>query len=567
MRKLFFGLLFIVTFILVLLFKGYAVGDDVTTNEIKLYIGQPQTVYVSSPKRVAIGNPQIADVANISKIELTIDPKAAGSTTLIVWDNFGEQSYRLKVYAEDMSVIKRRIDNVLSSLNLRDVYTKAEDEEAKVLLLGSVKSTKEKGIVTAALEQLKDKIIDLIAVKEEEAVIDIDVQVIELNRGSQDTLGFTWPGSMTLTEVGSPGIQIGGTTWGKLFKVSKETRDAFTLTLDALIQEGKARILSRPRISCQSGKEAKLVVGGEVPVLSGTVSPGGTAGTPGATTSGQVEYKEYGIILNVKPLLEDSGRIHLGLEVTVSEVGDQVKTDYALAYRMSKRTATTELFLDDGQTMAIGGLIKQKTTEDIKRVPWLSNVPVLGSLFRQRTKSSGWDSELSEINDVELFITLTPRVVVQGKPQEEPKTPRVTSQEKPQEEIQEEPKSSPLATPTIIPEEELIPQQSIKLPMSRDEGNDSVVKYSNLVKKRILNAITYPSAAKEAGFQGTVNLSLKLSPQGELLESKIKGTSGYRVLDDAALQKAQETSPYPPFPPDIKDNEMWVDIPITYQLE
>lgn len=268
MRKLFFGLLFIVTFILVLLFKGYAVGDDVTTNEIKLYIGQPQTVSVSSPKRVAIGNPQIADVANISKIELTIDPKAAGSTTLIVWDNFGEQSYRLKVYAEDMSVIKRRIDNVLSSLNLRDVYTKAEDEEAKVLLLGSVKSTKEKGIVTAALEQLKDKIIDLIAVKEEEAVIDIDVQVIELNRGSQDTLGFTWPGSMTLTEVGSPGIQIGGTTWGKLFKVSKETRDAFTLTLDALIQEGKARILSRPRISCQSGKEAKLVVGGEVPVLS-----------------------------------------------------------------------------------------------------------------------------------------------------------------------------------------------------------------------------------------------------------------------------------------------------------
>ncbi len=531
MRKLFFGLLCIVTFITVLPFKGYSIED--VAEEMKLYVGQPQTIPVRSPKRVAIGNPQIADVGNISKSELTIDPKTAGSTTLIIWDNFGEQSYRLKVFTEDMNDMKRRIDNILSSLNLPGVYTKAEDEEAKVLLLGSVKSAKDKAKITTALDLIKDKIIDLIAVKEEEAVIEIDVQIIELNKGSQDTLGFTWPGSMTLTEVGSPGIQAAGTAWGKLFKVASETRAAFTLKLDALIQEGKARILSRPRLSCQSGKEAKLVVGGEVPVLSGTVSPGGTVGTPGATTSGSVEYKEYGIILNVKPLLEDSGRIHLGLDVTVSEVGDEVQTDYALAYRMTKRTATTELFLDDGQTMAIGGLIKQKKAEDIRRVPWLSDIPILGALFRQKTKSSGWDTTLSEVNDVELFITLTPHVMSQG--------------EEPQEELK---------------------SQRVKLPpINEDNIKDPVLKYSKLLQRRILKTITYPLAAKNAGFQGTVKLSLKLSPQGELLESKIKETSGYRILDDAALQKAQETSPYPPFPPEIKEKEIWVDIPITYQLE
>jgi general secretion pathway protein D len=141
-----------------------------------------------------------------------------------------------------------------------------------------------------------------------------------------------------------------------LFHVVNVTRDAFTLKLDALIKDGKARILSRPRVSCQSGKEAKLVVGGEVPVLSGSVTPG-TSGSSsvGATTGGSVEYKEYGIILNVRPALEDSGRVHLNLDVTVSELGDVVSTTYALAYKMTKRTATTELFLDDGQTMALGG--------------------------------------------------------------------------------------------------------------------------------------------------------------------------------------------------------------------
>jgi pilus assembly protein CpaC len=534
MRKLFFGLFCIAVFITALPFKGYS--TSLVDEEIKLYIGQSQVIPVNSPKRVAIGNPLIADVTNISKSELTINPKAAGNTTLVIWDSFGEQSYRLKVFTEDTNEIKRRIDSILSALNLPDVYTKAEDEEDRVVLLGSVKFAKDKEKISLALAKLKDKTVDLIAVKEEEAVIEIDVQVIELNRGSQDTLGFTWPGSINLTEVGSPGIAAVGTTWGKLFKVADVTRAAFTLKLDALIQEGKARILSRPRLSCQSGKEAKLVVGGEVPVLSGTVTPSSTTpGQVGATTGGSVEYKEYGVILNIKPRLEESGRIHLNLDVQVSEVGETVSTTYALAYTMTKRTATTELFLNDGQTMALGGLIKKRTSEDLRRMPWLSDIPVLGLFFRQRTSKEGWKSDTDKINDTELFITLTPRLV--------------SADEKPQNELK-------------------LPQVNISIPsISDDKIKDPVLKYSKLVQKRILDSLVYPAAAQEAGFSGTVKLSLKLSPQGDLLDAKVKEASSYRVLDDAALKTAQEASPYPPFSPEIKEKEVWVDIPIIFQLE
>jgi len=529
MRKLFFGLLFIITFIAGLPFKGY-VADDVE-EEIRLYMGQNQDISVSSPKRVAVGNPAIADVGNIGKSELTVIPKAIGSTTLIIWDNFGEQAYRLKIFAEDTAQLKRRIDNMLNKLNLPDVRTSAEDEEGKVVLLGAVKHAADRERIATALGALKDKIVDLILVKEEEAVIEIDVQVIEINKGSQDTLGFTWPSPITLTEVGSKGLT--GTTWGKLWQVATESRTKFTLQIDALIREGKARILSRPRISCQSGKEAKLLVGGEVPVLSGSVTPGTSgAGSVGATTGGSVEYKEYGIILNVKPLIEDSGRIHLNLDVAVSEVGDVVSTTYALAYKMTKRTATTELFLDDGQTMAIGGLIKKKSNEELRKVPWLSDVPVLGLFFRQRTTSQGWNSDLSKADDTELFITLTPRIVNQNKP------PR-----------------------------ELKPSISGMPALSDDDIQDPVLKYAKIIQRKILENLTYPAEAKEAGFQGMVKLSLKLSAQGDLLDSKVKEPSSYRLLDENAIRIAQKISPYPPFPPVIKETQLWVDVPIIYQLE
>ncbi len=531
MRKLFFGLLFVATFIILLPFKGY-VADDVD-EELRLYMGQNKIISVNAPKRVAVGSPSIADVTDITKNELTIVPKASGSTTLIVWDNFGEQSYRLRVFTENTAELKRRIDHMLEKLSLPDVYTTAEDEEGKVVLLGTVKRAADRERIATALGALKDKTLDLIVVKEEESVIEIDVQVIEINRGVQDTLGFTWPSSLNLTEVGSPGISEAGTTWGKLFHVVNITRDAFTLKLDALIKNGKARILSRPRVSCQSGKEAKLLVGGEVPVLSGTVTPGTSGSTSvGATTGGSVEYKEYGIILNVRPSIEDSGRIHLNLDVTVSELGDVVSTTYALAYKMTKRTATTELFLDDGQTMALGGLIKKKSTEELNKVPWLSDVPVLGLFFRQKTSSQGWNSDLSKADDTELFITLTPRVVSQVKPPKELK---------------------PVISGTPV--------------LSDDDIKDPVVKYAKIIQRKILENLTYPKVAKEAGFQGTVKLSLKLSAQGDLLDAKIKEPSDYRVLNENAVNVSKKISPYPPFPPTIQESQLWVDVPIIYQLE
>jgi len=519
-------------------FNGYAL--DEAGEELKLFVGEPQILSVNNPSRIVIGNPDIADVSDVTKDEMTINPKTAGTTSLVFWDNFGEQSYQIKVIAENMNEVKRRVDNLLGKLNLPEVYTQIAEEESKVLILGRVKTPQDRERISTALGALKDKIIDLVVLKEEEAVVNIDVQVLELNKDATNTLGLTWPGAINLAERGSPGLS--GAKWSTLFKVldlergtvssGTYTSDPFTFKLDALIQEGKARVLSRPRLSCQSGKEAELMVGGEKPIFTTTVAA--TTGTSGT----EVEYKEFGIKLKIKPTVAEEKKIKLALNVEVSEVGTAefiglTTQRTAQAYPLTKRNASTELFLNDGQTMAIGGLMKQKTEEDIRKTPWLGDIPILGLLFRKKTTTIGGGTGAR--GDVELFITLTPTIVSEEKKATEDKK-EIT------------PKTTPAASSI-----------SKNLP-------ESIAGYASIIQKRILENLTYPALAKEAGFKGTVKLSLHLSYQGELLEAKVKESSGYKILDDQSISSAKKIISYPPFPSSIEQKELWVDIPIVYQL-
>ncbi|MCG8431525.1 MAG: pilus assembly protein N-terminal domain-containing protein, partial [Candidatus Omnitrophica bacterium] len=371
--------------------SGTAV-DGGLPDELILYMGEVKIFPVSNLKRIAVSNPKIADVTNISGSEVTLVPKAAGATTLMIWDNFGEQSFDLKVYSERTTELKRRIDSILAKLDLPQLYTVAEDEEGKVMLMGRVKTPQDRERVVVALGPLYEKAVDVIEVKEEEGVVNIDVQVLELDRDGTSTLGLSWPGQITITEVGSPGLT--GTKLGQMWSVLNFSRTALSVTIDALVQEGKARILSRPRLSCQSGKEAELLVGGEKPILTTDIVSGG-----GSTTD--VDYKEFGIKLNIKPTITDTltKRIKLAVMVEVKDVEEAVvlgpeNAPTALAYPFSTRNASTELFLDDGQTLSIGGLIKQKKEEDVRKVPFLGDIPVLGLLFRQKvTKVGGGQGE------------------------------------------------------------------------------------------------------------------------------------------------------------------------------
>ena len=521
---------FILVFNFIFLGSVTPLAND-SGEETTLIVGESRIFPVRSPTRVAVANPAVADVVDVTNTEVSISAKSPGKTTLILWDVYGEQPINLKVIQEDMTEIKHRVDRILAKLNLPQVYSHVEQEENRVALLGTVKTAADRERIAVALGALKSKTADLIMVKEEEAAVEIDVQVLELNKGATDTLGFTWPGSISLTEVGSPNLTAATANWGTLFQALKVTRDAFTLKLDTLIQEGKARILSRPRLACQSGKEANLLVGGEKPVFTTSVQS-----TVGASTS--VEYKEYGIKLKIRPTVTEEGRIKVSLNVEVSDVGDAVTiggtNTTALAYPLTKRTASTELFLNDGQTLAIGGLIKQKSEEALRKFPWLADVPVLGLFFRQRTTTTGKGHGAKD--DTELFITLTPTIIARHEPQARE------------------------AEGSKIPPREEAPLAAAEVPAN-------LVNYARAVQNKIIGAVYYPRQARDAGWEGNTKLSLQIDANGELKDIKLTQSSGYKILDDAALDTAAAQAPYPPFPPQIDSQELTVDVPIVYKKD
>ena len=530
-------------FLFFIIFTAYNYCAGQATYEefssLTLYVGDIKIVPVKNPTRVVINNPKIADVASVNTEEMVISAKGAGATDIVWWDNFGEHALRLEVFSENLSAIKERIDGILKELKIPDVFTKRADSEGKVFLLGSLKEQKDKDRINLALGILKDKTVDLIEVKEEETTVEIDVQIMEIGKDAQKKLGFTMPSTVTAKEQAG---QFDGTLRGTadaIFHVFQWQRNPlFQATFDALAEEGKVKILSRPRLACQSGKEAELLVGGEKPIFSTGVVSGG-----GATTS--VEYKEYGIKLKIKPVVTPEQQIKVSLKVEVSEIQESESIGgsggtTAQASPLTKRSASTDLVLADGQTMVIGGLIRKKAEENYSKVLGLGDIPVLGMLFRKKTTKFG--GARGESGDAELFITLTPKIINK-------QDSIVKEGEKQQLNLKE-------AT-----------QPKEALPTVGEEGSVVLSRYIQILTKRIHDHLNYPWSASQGRIEGVLKLSLNISSAGELLGAKVVQSSGFAVLDENALKTVKEVAPFPSFPSEIVQKELWVEIPIVYNLK
>lgn len=574
--------LIIPLFLIILFNYSYSISEEVV-KEVQLVTlskGEIKVISVDNPTRVVVNNPEVIDITSASKAELFILGKGFGITDLIWWDKRGQHTLQVQVIGENVGALKQRIDNILKEINLPNVSARSLYSEGKVMLVGSVKTAQDLEIIKVALGAVLDKVINLVKLREEESVVDINVQVLELNKDATTTLGFSWPGATEITDVGSPGVGspggIAGTKWSTLFKVSNVSRTAFTLALDALVQEGKARILSQPRLACQSGKEAELLVGGEKPILTtSTVSGGGS--------STNVEYKEFGIKLKIRPTVTEEKKIKLALNVEVSDVGavetlGNPEQPSAKAFPLTKRTAATELFMKDNQTMSIGGLIKQKSEEDIRKTPWLGDIPVLGLFFkRKETRIGGGEGERG---DTELFIAITPTIMKEEVPQLEvgpppaekavtkeiPK-PEVSKPEVPPpgKEVPQKPEVKPPQEAPLVKEE--VKVRAVPKEPTEEAKTSAISAYIRKVAQRIRDNFSYPWAAQQAQIEGALALNFRLDKTGQLKEVKVIQSSGYGVLDENATRIIKKAAPYPPFPPEINQSELWIDFPIVYKIK
>jgi len=512
MRKTFF-----ITGLLILsLFSGMALAAS--RGELDVFVGQIVSVRAVSTEKVFIRKPELLDVVEVYPQRIELLGKKAGFTVVELWNKAGAKKIlEVNVLSEDLTSLKERVDDLISKkLKIKGVTIKEDTLNSKIILEGAV-SEQDLNRVKEVVKEHSGKIINFLQVRQERDLVQVDVEILELSKQFIDQLGIDWSNSI---DFSASAVLGGHSKWIRLHEWS---RSALSATVYAREKEGKGKVLARPKMVCLSGKEASFVVGGEVPIL--TYEGGEPA----------VEYKDYGVRLDISPLIEDDG-VLLGMKTEVSELDSSNDLD-ATVYiadsgssqftvpAFSKRTAETQLFLKDGETLLMSGLLKDTVSEDdIEKVPGLGDIPILGLLFKSKDYQQ---------DQTELVITLTPRIMRSSSPEEEP--------------VEELSFESPIGR---------IGKRSLPL-----------VGYTRKVQEQINRALTYPAVAREAGWQGSLKIGLSLAPNGKILEAKITKSSGYEVFDKAALDIARAAGPYSPFPESIEAHSLWVEVPVVYSLE
>jgi pilus assembly protein CpaC len=165
-------------------------------------------------------------------------------------------------------------------------------------------------------------------------------------------------------------------------------------------------VLAEPNLTTISGQDAEFQSGGSFPVPA--FNFGGGGGTGGALGGANVQFKDYGVILKFLPVVLDTNRISLKVNITVSELSNENSITLGEGDNISyvipsliQRGASTTLELDSGQTMGIAGLINDRTRESIKKFPGLGDIPILGQLFT---------SQNFQRSESELMILVTPQL-------------------------------------------------------------------------------------------------------------------------------------------------------------
>ncbi len=536
LRGVLFGLLTL-SILFFLVPQGKAQEDSLADNfiegteeEIHLIRGDLTTIPAKKLERVSIANPEIADIANLDSDKVLLLAKQVGHTNFFMWDVNGKRSFVIRVFDDNLNLVKSRLSYLLSKAGIYGLELNISKEEGKVLVSGEVDEDKEKDY-KALIGPFQDSILDLVKKKEEEDLIQVDVIVAEMSSTFTEHLGVAWTGlsalSYTESDYGNKKID----KFGDIFKLGDFKRTTpIIATINAAITEGKGRILSKPKLVVISGQEASFLVGGQIPVVTTTTSSGGNV-------SENVEYKDYGVNLRIKPTLrnptlKDKSKIKLDINIEVSDLDAANAVSDKTAF--TTRTAQTVLMLDNGQTVVLAGLIKDNKTDSITRIPFFSDIPLVGALFRDKTHSPD--------KQTELVVSLTPTVI----PQKENSTFRQT-------------------TTVKRSKKGALPQQA-SLQTQAQAMSSPMQKYVQQIQQLIANNINYPPQAKLYGWEGTVKLNLLLLKDGTLAYAGIAQSSGRTMFDENALETAKSLAPYGSFPSGSDLEEISITIPIEYHF-
>ena len=342
---------------------------------IHLRPGFQHIIEFQDTRRISIGNPAIIEARPLPRNDgILLVGKKEGETDLVLWGRNEKRTWMIHVMGEASALAEetRNLAATFPGLTVTQVGS-------AVMITGTVPTTRDRNLLET-FARTRDGVHLRISLPEEKrTLLSYDLKIIEISKGATTHLGIRWPDSLS-----AKGVWSYGSRENTSFGITSE----FEARLNVLMAEGRAKILANPRLVCESGEKAEFLAGGEIPIV---------IITPETRT---VEWKTYGIILRLGPIMDHDNRIRTQLTAEISTV-DHGSGGSDVPGFLTRRV-TTNFSTTAGETVMLSGLLKNEMAKDVTKVPLLGQIPILGELFKSRSFRE---------NKTELAIFITPTEV------------------------------------------------------------------------------------------------------------------------------------------------------------
>jgi pilus assembly protein CpaC len=385
---------------------------------VHVLVGKSIIINVQEPlTRLLSSNPDVVETMATSPTQVVVEGKAAGASSLILWDKSGRSQVLDVVSDVDIAGLRNAVQKTYPQEHLE-----IEADGARLILTGSASKAHMVEDLSKMAGVYSKEVVNLVVVPlAHDRQVLLEVKFAEVDRsaisqlgvnilstGAGKTIGTTTTGqfggfgAFNINDVFGPG------TSGLDFKTTQTVTQLLNVFLfrpdihlgaivQALQDRNVLQILAEPNLMALSGQKATFLAGGEFPYI--LAQPGN------GFVSYSIAFKPFGVKLDFTGVVLDDNtlRLHVSPEVSALDFANAVAVPGGGSLpALSTRRAETEIELKDGQSFGIAGLLDQRTTTQLSKVPGIGDIPVLGQLFRSRA--------INKSNN-ELLVFVTPHIV------------------------------------------------------------------------------------------------------------------------------------------------------------
>ena len=374
----------------------------------RLTVTVGKSLIIDSPlniQRISVANGDLVEAVAVNPKEVLINGKGAGETSLVIWQQGGSRllyDLTVRMSTAKLDAIRQQLSREFPNENITINY-----ENDIPFVRGTVKDVTAADRVIAIASTL-GKPVNLLRVEVPpvETQILLKVKFANVDRSAAIDLGASYLSTagnqftgVSTQQFGSPRFSPDGTqiTYPDPLNIFMFRPDInlFT-TIKALQNKNQLQMLAEPNVLAINGRPASFLAGGEFPV---PMVQGG--GAVGAVT---IMFREFGVRLNFTPNVTPRGTIRLQVmpEVSSLDYSNAIAIEGFTVPALATRRVNTEVELSSGQSFVIGGLLDNRTTESLNKIPGIGDIPIIGKLFQSKSSNK---------QNTELLVIITPEIV------------------------------------------------------------------------------------------------------------------------------------------------------------